>query len=118
MDDAVREGVLIPRPETRRCLLSEVLSRLPRDKHVSGDGEVDDPDIPVGGHMHRERMRLLLACYVNPRISAVATDVDTRCVQLARDNAEALGLASALSRASCTQRVSTCVATALMRGFS
>lgn len=100
IDVIVREGVLIPRPETE-VLVSEVLSRLPRDKHVSGDGEVDDPDILVADICTGSGCVACSLAYENPRINAVATDVDARCVQLARDNAETLGLASRVQVVEC-----------------
>ncbi len=100
IDVIVREGVLIPRPETE-VLVSEVLSRLPRDRHASGDEAVADPDVLVADVCTGSGCVACSLAYENPRINAVATDVDMRCVQLACDNAEALGLSSRVQVVEC-----------------
>lgn len=100
IDVIVREGVLIPRPETE-VLVSEVLSRLPRDKHVSGDGEVGAPDILVADICTGSGCVACSLAYENPRIETFATDIDPNCVRLARDNASALGLESRVHVVEC-----------------
>lgn len=100
IDVMVREGVLIPRPETE-VLVSEVLSRLPRDKHASGDEVVADPDILVADICTGSGCVACSLAYENPRIDVLATDIDPCCVQLARDNALALDVASRVHVAEC-----------------
>lgn len=89
----VREGVLIPRPETE-VLVSEALSRLPRDKHTSGDEACADPDLLVADVCTGSGCIACSLSYENPRIRVIATDLAPECVQLAEDNASALNLDS------------------------
>ncbi len=91
IDVIVREGVLIPRPETE-VLVSEALGRLPRDKHASGDAACDDPDLLIADLCTGSGCVACSIAYENPRARLVATDIDPGCVRLARDNAAALGL--------------------------
>lgn len=93
IDVIVREGVLIPRPETE-VLVSEVLSRLPRDKHASGDEACEDPDLLVADLCTGSGCIACSLAHENPRIKVIATDIASECVQLARENATSLGLES------------------------
>ena len=93
IDVIVREGVLIPRPETE-VLVSEVLNRLPRDKHASGDEACEDPDLLVADLCTGSGCIACSLTYENPRIKVIATDIAPECVRLARDNAASLGLES------------------------
>ncbi len=83
-------GVLIPRPETE-VLVSEVLSALPRDKHVS-DTEACVPDILVCDLCCGSGCIAASLAYENPRIKVIATDVSSKCVKLARENVSKLHL--------------------------
>lgn len=102
IDVMVRKGVLIPRPETE-VLVSEALSLLPHEKY-----NVEDVDADVS-----ETTQLVadictgsgcIACSIaqeNPQARVIATDIAPECVALARENADALGLAERVSVLQC-----------------
>lgn len=100
IDVIVREGVLIPRPETE-VLVSEALSRLPRDKHVSGDAPLVAPDLLVADLCTGSGCVACSLAYENPRVRVVATDIDSGCVRLALDNVDALGLTERVQVVEC-----------------
>lgn len=94
----VRPGVLIPRPETE-VLVSEALTLLPAaekynefDEPAEGARELLVADICTGSGC--------IACSIaheHPRAMVVATDIAPEAAALARENAEALGLAERIS---------------------
>lgn len=99
IDVIVRPGVLIPRPETE-VLVSEVLSRLPRDKFNVGDDEAE-PDLLVADVCTGSGCVACSLAYENPRIRVVATDVSPECAKLAGENVQALGLGSRVEVVKC-----------------
>lgn len=99
IDVKVRPGVLIPRPETE-VLVSEVLSRLPREKHTS-DGELPEPDLQVCELCTGSGCIAASLASENPRIKVIATDVSPDCVSLAKENVEALGLVGRVDVVEC-----------------
>ena len=90
IDVKIRPGVLIPRPETE-VLVSEVLSRLPRDKHVS-ESEPPEPDLLVCDLCTGSGCIAASLAHENPRIMAIATDISSDCAALASENIKDLGL--------------------------
>lgn len=90
IDLKVVPGVLIPRPETE-VLVSEVLARLPRDKHVSDD-DLPEPDLLVCELCTGTGCIAASLAFENPRVKVMATDISDDCVSLAKENVNALGL--------------------------
>lgn len=118
----VRSGVLIPRPETE-VLVSEALALLPAaprpraaDDGIDGDlSECGDAEVPVEVEPARvEEPRLLVAdlctgsgciacsiAYEHSSVRVIATDIQQGAVDLARENAEVLGLADRVEVVEC-----------------
>lgn len=111
----VREGVLIPRPETE-VLVSEVLSLLPSSKvmleYVEGleaktaeeepKAEPEEELLEETSHLSTPSLVAdlctgsgCIACsiaYENPQTQVIATDIEKTAVSLAQENVDALGL--------------------------
>lgn len=119
----VRPGVLIPRPETE-VLVSEALALLPaapRPRAADDEGndgdlpELADDEVPVEVEpAQTEEPRLLVAdlctgsgciacsiAYEHPSVRVIATDIQQGAVDLARENAEVLGLADRVEVVEC-----------------
>lgn len=99
IDIKVAPGVLIPRPETE-VLVSEALSRLPREKYVT-DSETPEPDLLVCELCTGSGCIAASLAFENPRIKVVATDISPDCVSLAKENVEALGLVDRVNVVEC-----------------
>ncbi len=101
---SVREGVLIPRPETE-ILVSEVLSRLPARRYnvsdADDDAEAIERTIKVVDLCTGTGCIACSLAHENPLIEVVATDVSGACVELARENVGALGLEGAVAVVEC-----------------
>lgn len=99
---AVREGVLIPRPETE-ILVSEALKRLPQHRYNVSDAEAGaiEPEARVVDLCTGSGCVACSLAYENPLVEVVATDVSGACVQLARENVAALGLEGRVSVVEC-----------------
>ncbi len=101
IDVAVRKGVLIPRPETE-VLVSEALSRLPSSKYNVDDAESClEPTLLVADLCTGSGCVACSLAFENPAVRVVATDISPECVALARENADALGLAGRVDVVAC-----------------
>lgn len=99
IDIKVAPGVLIPRPETE-VLVSEALSRLPREKYVS-DSELPEPDLLICELCTGSGCIAASLAFENPRIRVIATDISPECVSLAKDNVETLALSERVDILEC-----------------
>ncbi len=119
IDVKVRNGVLIPRPETE-VLVSEALALLPAPEKpqeayeallASRMADSEDGEEPLFDH---ERGELLVAdictgsgciacsmAYEHPLVRVIATDISPTAVVLARENVSALGLEERISVVEC-----------------
>ncbi len=103
IDIRVREGVLIPRPETE-VLVSEVLAELPAAARPRAAEYAEVAEEGEGAEADGARPLLVadlctgsgcIACslaYEHPLIEVVATDISPEAVRLAAENVERLGL--------------------------
>ena len=84
----VREGVLIPRPETER-LLEIVLQELSTDLSTAPQWFVDKRVVDIGCGSGALALSIKQHC---PQLEVWATDISTEAVRLTADNAAALNL--------------------------
>lgn len=90
IDVKVREGVLIPRPETE-VLVSEALALLPFRKYQVGE-EYSGPRMLVADLCTGSGCIACSLAHENPAVDVVATDISEECVKLALENVLDLGL--------------------------